>query len=419
MFLHQDLFVIPQTNGLNIIYAPTRKHAFFANNAATTLVQKYIDRVPFTPKEQERSVVQYLLQLEEIPPNAPTANRLATGQNLVIILSQICNLACSYCFAQEARAQEVLDQDRLQAAIDTVFANAATDAPHNFSFIGGGEPTLTWQLFKWAVTYINAHKNEKRVKISLTTNGTLLTESKVKFLKENGVAVGLSFDILPVIQDTQRPFYQSINSSFEIVDAGIALLTQYSIPLAFRSTITKKYVTEMEAMVRFVHNRYQNIKRLHFEAVSDPTTNDALYYQDFCKYFFRARELGTSFGIKVFNSITHSVDRIRGQFCHGEFCIVPTGEIFSCHRVSSLKEKWGKLFFRGSLEEVTALQAKQEEKNIFLTTDAKCETCFAKWHCAGGCLYDKLTLSPEQLACKCQLVRDLIVGILRERLLKQ
>lgn len=417
MLLHKDLFIIPQNQNLNIIYAPTRRYAFFANDESSALVQKYLQQIAFTPSELASPVVQYLQQLEKITPLLPTPNISVAQQNLVVILSQMCNLACNYCFAQEGRSKEVLAKEKLQMAIDYIFAHDRKDTSHYFSFIGGGEPTVTWELLEWAIAYIKTYKRAKPPKISLTTNGTLLTPQRVKFLKESNVSVGLSFDILPDIQDTQRPFYKSQRSSFTAVEASIKFLTKYNLPFSFRSTITKKYVAEMEKMVSFVHTHYPNIRRLHLEAVSNPQDNDARYYQDYYEHFFRARQLGNILGIDVFNSITHSVDRIRNQFCKGEFCIVPTGEIFACHRIASMKEKNGELFWRGTLEE--NLLTKRDTINIFQTGNEQCTRCFARWHCAGGCLYDKLNLSAEQLSSKCQLVRNLVAGILRERLLNK
>ena len=64
----------------------------------------------------------------------------------VIILSQRCNLACGYCFAQFAHSNVCMTQDNLSAIIDYIFKDG-DDNSISFDIIGGGEPLL-WQSQK-------------------------------------------------------------------------------------------------------------------------------------------------------------------------------------------------------------------------------------------------------------------------------
>lgn len=149
----------------------------------------------------------------------PQLKPFASSTNLVIILSQMCNLACSYCYAQDARSKDVLEKEKLKVAIDSHFDWKSNKL--HFSFIGGGEPTLTWELLVWAINYIRSiDAGTRNVSIGVTTNGTLLNDERINFLKENKVRIGLSFEILPDVQSTQRCFSDNRNS-FEIINSVI------------------------------------------------------------------------------------------------------------------------------------------------------------------------------------------------------
>lgn len=215
--------------------------------------------------------------------------------NLVVILSQFCNLACTYCYAQESRSKEILNKDKLKQTIDYILSQ-----PNNnkrFSFIGGGEPTLTWELLEWAINYIDISKKDgQKVRCSITTNGTLLSDEKIKFLKEHKVHIGISFEILPEIQNVQRKYANPNLKSFDAVNATIQKLTINNISYSFRSTITKRNVGLMKEMVIFAAENYKNIKRLHFEQVTDMQDNDLKFYNDFISNFFAARKIGKKGG---------------------------------------------------------------------------------------------------------------------------
>ena len=58
----------------------------------------------------------------------------------------------------------------------------------------GGEPTLLWdELIEPLVAY-SKDKYPGRVKFGITTNGTLLNEKRIDFLKENNIPPLLSID---------------------------------------------------------------------------------------------------------------------------------------------------------------------------------------------------------------------------------
>lgn len=418
MELRGDLFVIPVESG-NIIYSPLRRGVFWANEDASRKVMDFLSEGKLDTSSNDK-VQQYLCALYDAKVNTPIRTTTPSRNRLVVILSQICNLACTYCYAQEARSKEVLSKDKLKIAYDAALADE--NKSKHFSFIGGGEPFVTWEIIEWSVNYINRHKsNDDKVSFSITTNTTLFNERTIQFCKENKIHIGVSFEIIKAIQDNQRPFYKLNASTFDVIHKNIGLLIENGISFGIRSTITKLNVALMPDMVNFVADNYPNHKKLHFEQVTDENQNNTDFYKEFIEYFFKAREIGKKRGIEVYNSISNSVFRIRERFCNGETCITPTGSIVACHRISSEKDKYYGIFNYGQID-TNSLSLDMSKYQTYLDFAYKkmpeCEGCYAYWHCAGICPMERTALSREQLLTKCKFTKEIVKRILMEKIIE-
>lgn len=418
MELREDLFVIPFEQG-NIIYSPLRRGVFWANEEASRKVIEFLN-VGKLDYSSDDKVQQYLCALSDAKISTLTRNEVPSKNRLVIILSQICNLACTYCYAQEARSKEILSRDKLKIAYDAVLADE--NKSKHFSFIGGGEPFVTWDIIEWSVNYINSRKsNDDNVSFSITTNTTLFNEHNLQFCRENKIHIGVSFEIVKAIQDNQRPFHKSDASTFDVIHKNLGLLIENGISFGLRSTITKLNVALMPDMVNFVADNYPNQKKLHFEQVTDPSQNNTDFYNEFIEYFFKAREVGKKRGIEVYNSISNSVFRIRERFCNGETCITPTGSVVACHRISSEKDKDYEIFNYGLID-TDSLSLDLSRYQTYLDFARKkmseCEGCYAYWHCAGICPMERTALSREQLLTKCEFTKEIVKRILMEKIVE-
>ena len=269
-----DLF-IPRKNAKMgyIIYAPLQNVAFFGNKKTAELVNRYTQGNEISEEDRHTAVWRYLSEIMDIHVTLPKSKTVGSETCIVIILSQSCNLACTYCYAQEARSKKTLDKGKLRIAID--FALSKSSKTVDFIFIGGGEPLLNWGLLKYAIDYIfDARKKSTQINITVTTNATLLNDERINYLKEHGVYLGISYDILPRVQNIQRPFADMNHNSFDVVDAMIKKVDDAGILYNFRSTITKLNVNLMPEMVDFVKSNYKNVNKLHFEPVLSVEDND-------------------------------------------------------------------------------------------------------------------------------------------------
>lgn len=415
--LRDDIFIIRVEKDRNIIYAPLRGVAFYANDKAADICKLYIPTGRVIDGSEAPSLREHIKELERIQPMIPFKSTIRAASNLVVILSQMCNLGCSYCYAQDSRSKDVLSKEQLKVAIDYIFSQKS-ERKH-FSFIGGGEPTLTWELLSWSISYIRASTyDQNKVGIGITTNGTLLDDKKINFFQTNKVDINLSFEILPDVQDSQRCFAKSSQSTFKIVDEAIRKLLKNGVHVGVRSTITKLNVRRMPEMVLFAINNYPHLKKIHFEHVTS-IYNDKAYYDDFVKYFMEARTIGRTEGLDVYCSVSRGLEKLKSCFCRGEFCLTPTGDFVACHRISSKEDVAFEQFKFAEINcRVVSISKDRKERieDFYNSKRQECNDCFAKWHCAGSCPMEKTIYTEKMRDLRCYFTKELTKALLDERL---
>jgi uncharacterized protein len=109
-------------------------------------------------------------------------------KTLLVVLSEKCNLNCSYCGVDKWSKLSIDPELYL-----TEFRKLRAKFPDEIIKIDffGGEPLLQLDLIK---VILDGVKNDKNVKFYMPTNGLLLTQETVDFLNEHDIKVGISFD---------------------------------------------------------------------------------------------------------------------------------------------------------------------------------------------------------------------------------
>lgn len=140
---------------------------------------------------------------------------------LILQVTQNCNLRCKYCVYSGSYVNRVHTKKRM--SIET--AKKAVDFYHKhnsnlenglISFYGG-EPLLEIKLISEIIDYSNKVFKGKKVKYNMTTNATLLTDEIVDFLYENDVSLTISLDGPQNVQDNSRVFAESGKGTFEVI----------------------------------------------------------------------------------------------------------------------------------------------------------------------------------------------------------
>lgn len=340
--------------------------------------------------------------------------------HLSILPNLVCNLSCAYCYSAKGRSKTEIDQSHLKTILDYFIDKQRTDSSQLSIFIsGGGEPLISWEKLRFLFDYSRKKADEQEflLDISLMTNGTLITSDIVRELKKYEVNVGVSFEILSDVQNSQR-------GHFEKVSENIQLLLNMGLVPNISSVITPLNVDRMEEMVNKVVTSYPNIRHLNFDpAMSNTlfpsTENLEAFYRKFARNFFIAKEISCKYGITLDCNIVRKSEKLFPRYCQGKLCLTPEGKISICHSVSSPKEEaypkviYGEINNERLIFDTKRFKSFIDERTYLLP---QCQSCIARWHCAGGCMMYRMNYSEAQFKTVCQFTAYTIAEILLKRL---
>lgn len=330
-------------------------------------------------------------------------------KHILFLLSEKCNLNCTYCYAHDSHCASELSIEDIKFYLDYYFSFRVKR--RSISFLGGGEPFLSWDLIKFAVIYAKekAKEFDEKIHFGITTNMTLFDEEKIDFIKKNHISINASFDILPEVQDSQR-VYLGGKGTFNVVNNNLKKLIENKIYPTIRTTITVNNVHLMPDMIKFVQKNYPQLKKVHFEHVSDIDNEKSLFYKDFVDYYFKAFDLAKETLINLTNSAVGSIFNYRQQFCSKEFCVTADNNIIKCHRVSNTNSTIFNDFCYGNKTDDSITFFKKLEDEYPKPLPEKCQNCFAKFNCAGGCEYNRSIMTTKQFDQYCDFVRQMIIS---------
>lgn len=149
-------------------------------------------------------------------------------------VTQKCNLKCKYCFVcqQPKEITYEVAQDAAKFLARNALESGTTPSINFF----GGEPMLRYHdIIKPLTEWIRDVYGDS-FDLSLTTNGTLLTEEIMEFFDKNNIGMLFSIDGDKKTQDENRPYHNG-KGSFDRLEPIIDLVLKYHPNMTFRATI--------------------------------------------------------------------------------------------------------------------------------------------------------------------------------------
>lgn len=346
---------------------------------------------------------------------------------LHLLLNEKCNFHCKYCYSAEGRSSAELNMEKIKTTLDYFLSSERTAVKdRTIMFMGGGEPVLSWNLLEESTLYAEDLAKEQDVKVhfSLTTNGSIMTDEMLDFMKEHNFTVQISFEILPEIQNAQR-------GSYDAVSRNLVRLTEKGINNYVRSTITELNVDRIPEMVEHCNTHFPLVKKMSCQQVVDPSyfTNEEKVNNFFDRYFIsyhKAEEKANGYGITLRSSSSHLLNYSkRERFCYNLLCLTPYGTLTICPDVSSPNERDYDSSVIGKLENDSVKfdqTAFARLSNGSIHTIEKCRTCYARWNCGSGCPSSRRVYSVEIFDAICNHYRKMLchslISALAEKYIK-
>ncbi|GEM_PF-614978 len=143
---------------------------------------------------------------------------MTNALSIEIFITNRCSMDCSYCSSRymiHEKDARRLSFEQLKVAFDALDRD-----PYIKKHFGGkvhvdltgGEPLIEYETIKQIVAYVRANL-KLEYEFELETNGTLLTEERIKYLIDNKIEIRLSLDGYKAQNDKHRRFRNASDAS--------------------------------------------------------------------------------------------------------------------------------------------------------------------------------------------------------------
>lgn len=342
---------------------------------------------------------------------------------IVLNLTDDCNLACRYCFVQQKPNYMTLQIAK--DAIDYIVKNYNFKKENNLLrktetvktvIFFGGEPMLMFdKIIVPLINYIENTYDIKEFQFHITTNGTLLNKDNIDFLKKYNIVPLLSIDGNKITQDYNRPCKHSEHSSFDLIYNNIPYILKNFPKTIFRSTVYKDTIQYLFENFLFAESmgfkkytcipdcRSQNWTTQDIEDYKNQLFLIYNYilnkYQNHEKPTMNFNNMSKAMSNILFNDINLAMDEetdidyFISPFRCGLGIISCSvnykGEIFSCQEQDS--REYGEYFHIGNIYDGIDVKKHHQLLIDYLTAERKCEdetfcsSCLLNHQCCSGC----------------------------------
>ena len=258
-----------------------------------------------------------------------------------ILLTQECNLACTYCYITKHPSK--MTSGTAKKVADFVFTRTSKTEKNNIAFFGG-EPLLDFGLMKEVVGIIEQHPRFRDfpIEFSVVTNGTIFTDEISDFLLGHDITYCLSCDGDHQAQDMSRR-YKNGEKTSEIVEAIIKKAVSKLPVVLVNAVYSPKTLSLLPDTVRYFIGL--GLKRIYLNAdysakwgLEDTETLEKVL-ADVVDIYTKAHESGNPVNISIIDekiSVLLSGGYKPADKCHmgkKEFAFSPEGNIFPCERI--------------------------------------------------------------------------------------
>ena len=415
----------------------------FEDNTKEALVEKY--QVKYLESEVLEAIdeIQTLIDsemlfTEDVYEDLVPAfkNRNPVVKAICLHVAHDCNLACSYCFAEEGEyhgPRGLMSTEVGKAAIDYLVKNSANRHNLEVDFFGG-EPLMNFDVVMELVEYARSIEKEanKNFRFTITTNGVLLDDAKQKYINENMYNVVLSLDGRKEVNDHVRKTHKG-TGSYDLITPKFQKMAESRNQENYyvRGTFTRY---NLDFAKDVLHLADLGFKQISVEPVVAPLDMPyALQEEDIpglcAEYEVLAKEMIKRNGQdNDFNFFHYNIDLAQGPCAHKRLAgcgsgteylaVTPEGDLYPCHQFVGMEEfKMGDIHTGVVTKE---LQKEFEQCNVY--SKPKCKDCWAKFYCSGGCVANSYNFHQDMhdvydIGCELQRKRvECAIGIQAELL---
>lgn len=328
---------------------------------------------------------------------------------LILQVTQNCNMRCQYCnFSGDGILSRTHQNKNMTSAValrsvDFFQAHSRNSSELEISFYGG-EPLLVFPTIVETVNYAQKILGDKRLKFSLTTNGTVFSNYMISFLAEKNFILTISVDGPAPYHDVNRRMSCDGSGSFSKIYANLArikkLNPQYYSTIEFNAVVEPdRNLNEIEAFFNtdplfkdnhIVVNRVNDsLTNEKYEATEEyMVEQEALTFKALLQQIVLRTTKYYSKNIDIINSLKYTMNPMKpipNTTHHQGPCLPGYNRLFVdingifriCEKASELSEH----MIIGSLDQGFDYEKIDRLLNIGKLNQEQCLNCWLIRHC--------------------------------------
>ena len=214
-----------------------------------------------------------------IPVESPTIAVTPSALELLVIQpTSLCNLDCAYCYVPDRQNASRLPIPVLESLLRAVSSSRIARGDRALKILWhAGEPLAAGiDFYRAAVDATDRLMGDGwRVRHSIQTNGTLITDEWCEFFRANGVSIGVSIDGPADVHDANR-VTRGGRGSFAHAMRGIDRLRAYGIGVSVLSVLTAKSIERPDDMFQFFVDTDLRHVAFNVEEIEGPNLSSSL-----------------------------------------------------------------------------------------------------------------------------------------------
>jgi uncharacterized protein len=394
----------PRDSRFHLFQSDTESYLLLAEGSRIFRVDNNLHQRLRTGSAGPSDTIEGILRESRIRSDFPTGKRNQAAPRLhalSLAVAQKCNLGCTYCYAQGGTFGAPPQNMPLKTALDAVellFRETRPEDQVSLSFLGG-EPLLNRSVIRAATEHAAALAavRESTLRLSITSNGTLIRPEDFDFFENHGFAVTISLDGVGDVHNRQRPFKNGAGSYEQVLERiRPGLQQQRRMQVSARVTVTPKNLDLVQTLEAFVGMGFHSVG---FSPLLNAPTGGELGREHLAVMLEQMIACGRRFESAIVagrrypfsNMVTALKELHRGTHnpypCGagiGYFGVDADGVLYACHRFVS-----DDLHIFGNLEngvDRARQEAWMEQRQV--NHQEPCRGCWARYLCGGGCHHE-------------------------------
>lgn len=374
-----------------------------------------------------------LLYKEEMVEEV-TAKRENELYKLVLNITNKCNLACKYCYANGGNycsSEGIMKIETAKATLET-FLNKYRNIRIIQFF--GGEPTFNLDVIEFVCNYFKDKFENKEIDYIPTygtvTNGTNVSDRFTKLINDNQIQVTVSFDGPEKVNDKMRIFKTGKGSTSTILNNIKKLQSETNEPKGIEVTYNRAHVDEnlsVKDVVKYIKDDVK-VDNIHLVPVSgDENSNFTLKNTDAFKesvkdIFEEKANNNKDYGYSLITRVVQALNlkKTNKYICEAgisNYSVSIAGDIYPCFMLTDIEKfKIGNVYDKNVLSSFNYKNITSNLESFSKFKGSKCEDCFNNKICTGciGSNYFKTGDIHETKEDDCSMYKSITEKVILE-----